>query len=114
MIDAANYREVTQQFEALKNELECYSEELAKLPYAVALTRIDAITVEEANEKMKEFLDALKLQPNNGLNKYSADENYLGYMSNEKVNPLFVMSISSVSKVNIQPLIFALADIIGK
>ncbi|SFP43876.1 GTPase ObgE [Hydrogenimonas thermophila] len=114
MIDAANYREVSQQFEALQNELERYSEELAKRPYAIALTRIDAITVEEANEKMKELLDALKLQPNNGLNKYSADENYLGYMSDEKVNPLFVMPISSVSKVNIQPLIFALADIIGK
>jgi len=114
MIDAANYREVAQQFEALKNELEHYSEELAKRPYAIALTRIDAITVEEANEKMKELLDTLKLKPNDGLKQYGADENYLGYMSDEKVNPFFVMPISSVSKVNIQPLIFALADVMGK
>jgi len=114
MIDAANYRAVAQQFEALKNELERYSEELAKRPYAIALTRIDAITVEEANEKMQELLNALKLKPNDGLKQYGADENYLGYMSDEKVNPFFVMPISSVSKVNIQPLIFALADVIGK
>jgi len=114
MIDAANYREVSKQFEALQNELECYSEELAKRPYAIALTRIDAITVEEANEKMKDLLNALKLNPNDGLKQYGADENFVGYMSDEKVNPLFVMPISSVSKVNIQPLIFALSDVMGK
>jgi len=114
MIDAANYRAVAQQFEALKNELERYSEELAKRPYAIALTRIDAITVEEANEKMQELFAALKLKPNDGLKQYGADENYVGYVSNEKVNPFFVMPISSVSKVNIQPLIFTLADVMGK
>jgi len=114
MIDAANYRAVAQQFEALKNELERYSEELAKRPYAIALTRIDAITVEEANEKMQELFAALKLKPNDGLKQYGADENYVGYVSNEKVNPFFVMPISSVSKVNIKPLIFTLADVMGK
>ena len=114
MIDAANYRAVAQQFEALKNELEHYSEELAKRPYAIALTRIDAITVKEANEKMQELFAALKLKPNDGLKQYGADENYVGYVGNEKVNPFFVMPISSVSKVNIQPLIFALADVMGK
>jgi GTP-binding protein len=114
MIDSANYREVTQQFESLQNELEHYSKELAKRPYAIAMTRIDAISVEEANEKMKDLLNALNLKPNSGLHKYGVDKSYLGYMSEEKVNPLFVMPISSVSKTNIQPLVFALADVIGK
>jgi len=114
MIDAANYREVAQQYEALKNELERYSEELAKRPYAIALTRIDAITPEEANTKMEELLETLGLKANDGLKKYGVDESYQGYLSEEKSNPLFVMPISSVAKVNIQPLIFVLSDIMGK
>jgi len=79
MIDAANYRDVAQQYVALKNELERYSEELAKRPYAIALTRIDAIMPEEANAKMGELLDTLGLKANDGLAQYGIDESYLGY-----------------------------------
>ena len=114
MIDAANYREVAQQFEALKNELECYSEELAKRPYAIALTRVDAIGIQEVNEKMRGLLGILKLKPNDGLGKFGVDNSYLSFLSEAKVNPLFCMPISSVSKVNIRTLVFALADVMGK
>jgi len=113
MIDAANYREVGDQFAALKTEIARYSAELAGRPYAVALTRVDAVGAEEANEKMARLLESMGLCPNEGLKAYGADENYLGFKSEEN-DPRFVMAISSVSQINIRPLIFALADILGK
>ena len=42
------------------------------------------------------------------------DENYISYGSEEKSNPHFVMPISAVAKINIRPLIFALADVMEK
>jgi GTP-binding protein len=114
MIDAANYREVTEQFEALQSELQRYSAELASRPYAIALTRIDAIDAEQVNEKMWELLKSIGLAPNEVLRKYGVDETYISYGSEEKRNPHFVMPISAVARINIKPLIFALADVMEK
>jgi len=114
IVDVANYRTIDQQFKVLKNEIKRYSEKLAKRSYAIALSRVDTVTAKDANEKIQELLDTLHLKPNDKLNQYNADKNYLSYMSDKKTNPLFVMAISSVSKVNIRTLIFALADVLGK
>ncbi|WP_456485531.1 GTPase ObgE [Hydrogenimonas sp.] len=114
MIDAANYRDVVEQFEALHNELQNYSQALAERPFAVALTRIDAITPEEANEKMGALMDTLGCSANDGLAKFGADEAYLGSYNESETNPRFVMPISSVTGTNIKPLIFALADVMNK
>jgi len=114
MIDVANYRKATCQFKALKNELKRYSEELAKRSYAIALTRIDAIGIQETNKNTKEVLDLFKLKPNDGLKKFYVDDNYLSFLNETKTNPFFCIPISSISKINIRTLIFALADAIGK
>ena len=114
MIDAANYREVTDQFEALQKEVARYSEALAKRPFAIALSRIDALDEEKVNEKMWALLESIGLKPNDGLKKYGADERYIGYADEEGKDPRFVMPISSVSRINIQPLIYALAEILEK
>ncbi len=118
MIDAANYREVAHQYEALKLELERYSSELAKRPFAVALTRIDALQEEEVNEKMEQLLESLGLSPNSALDAYGCDESYLGYARDEAADdesgPLFVMPISSIAGINMKALVFALSDFMGK
>ncbi|MCF6201919.1 MAG: 50S ribosome-binding GTPase, partial [Hydrogenimonas sp.] len=116
MVDAANYREVSHQFEALRDELRRYSEELASRPFAIVLTRVDAIKKEEANLKMEEILQGLELTPNDGLAQFGADSSYKGYLAHDhNVNgPLFAMSISSVARVNIKPLIYALGNIVEK
>ncbi len=118
MIDAANYREVAHQYEALKQELERYSTELAKRPFAVALTRIDALQEDEVNEKMRQLLASLGLSSNDALSVYGCDERYLSYGAGEaddkKSGPLFVMPISSIAGTNMKALVFALSDIVGK
>ncbi len=114
MIDAANYRDVVQQYEALHHELHSYSEALAARPFAVALTRIDAITPEEANEKIEALMGALGCRPNDGLSAFGADESYLSCRNESEKNARFIMPISSVTGTNIKPLIFALADVMGK
>ncbi len=114
MIDAANYREVGHQYEALKRELERYSDKLAKRPFAVALTRIDALPEDEVNEKMERLLESLGLEKNGGLKAYGSDERYIGYAAGDREGPLFVMAISSIAGVNMKSLVFALSDVMGK
>ncbi|WP_300366162.1 GTPase ObgE [Hydrogenimonas sp.] len=114
MIDVANYRDVTEQFASLQKELERYSSELATRPFAIALTRIDALDAEQVNEKMWELLQSLDLVANDVLKKYGVEPDYISYGSEEKSNPHFVMPISAIAKINIKPLIFALADVMEK
>ena len=114
MIDVANYRDVTEQFSALQRELERYSTELSKRPFAIALTRIDALDQEQVNEKIWTLLKSLGLVPNEELKKYGVSGDYIGYGSMDKTNPHFVLPISAIAKINIKPLIFALADVMEK
>ncbi len=115
MVDAANYRDVTHQYDALKKELERYSEELASRPFAIALTRVDAITKDEANQKMQQILDMVGVAANRGLEEFGADMEYIGYLGKRgEGGPLFAMSISSVAKVNIKPLVFVLGAMMEK
>ncbi|WP_353663177.1 GTPase ObgE [Hydrogenimonas sp. SS33] len=114
MIDAANYRDVTEQFSALREEVKRYSRELSTRPFAIAVTRIDALEKEAVNEKIWALLKSLDLAPNEELRKYGVDESVISYGSAEKSNPHFVMPISAVARINVQPLVFALADVLEK
>ncbi len=114
MIDAANYRDVTTQLKTLEKEVARYSGELAARPYAIAMTRIDALERETVNEKMWELLRSLGLEANDVLRKYGVAEEYISYGTEEGGNPHFVMPISSVAKINLKPLVFALADVMEK
>ncbi len=119
MIDASNYREMKYQYETLLVELKRYSETLATRKHAIAITKIDALSSDEVNEKTAQFLSDIGLESNKTLAKYKADSNYLnyGFQTDFGVDlpakaPLFVLPISSVAHLNTEALRYALADFV--
>ena len=117
LIDATNYREMKYQYEILKEELARYSSELATRPHAVAITKIDALSPKEVNEKTEGFLADLGLSPNGTLEKWTADPAFDSYgqlreeWEKYDVNvPVFVLPISAVAQTNTEALRYALAE----
>jgi GTP-binding protein len=110
MVDLVNYRELEVQYDALRVELERFSEQMIGKKYAIALTRVDAISDEEANEKITNFLNHLSLVSNQQY------DNLLGYEQDienyEQNQPFAVVPISSVSHRNIDPLKYLLHTVI--
>jgi GTP-binding protein len=115
MIDMTNYRDIQTQYEDLKIELKKYSEKLSGSNYAIALTKIDAIEDEELNGMMEMFLEVLELNKNRN-SKYQFDEALDMYIQDieeyDNTKPFMVVPISSVSRRNIEPLRYALYDLI--
>ena len=120
MIDASNYREMKYQYETLLVELNRYSETLATRKHAIVITKIDALTKEEANRLTKNFLDDIGLESNGRLNTYNVSKDYMSYgfeddfgvdLPTEK--PLFVLPISSVAHINTLALSYTLFKFIG-
>ena len=118
MVDLANYRDLKEQYYTLKQELRKFSEKLALRDYAIALTRCDTLSPEETNEKVDQFLKLLGLEANKLADKYKVREDLHTYCQDvherERALPFFVMPISSVSKINIDPIKYALSDVITK
>ena len=121
MIDIANYREMMEQFETLKVELEKYSEKLHGRSFAIALTRSDALLQEEAVEKTAGFIEALGLKA--GVkSKFGFEETFPFYEQDDEggtvaydtTKPLFIAPISSVMHTNIDGLRYALNDLVKK
>ena len=119
MIDATNYRDMTYQFNALKEEISKYSQKLSKRAYAIAITKIDALPNEELNLKIKEFLNSLNLEPNKNALKYKAKEDLLSFAQDKEdwedldfSKPAFVLPISAVARVNLEPLKYMLYDLV--
>ena len=118
MIDLANYRTLEEQYDILKKELENFSDKLAQRRYAIALTRVDSLEKDEANKKIDDFLKHLNLSKNKD-SKYHFDDSYNGfYQSNDVLEggydeskPYFVAPISSVARINIEPLKYALSEV---
>lgn len=115
MVDISSYKEPINQYKTLKKELLKYSEILSKRSYAIALTKIDALLPEETNEKIEKFLEDIKIE-SGGENIYGLDENYLYFLQDRedfnKEKPYFVFPISAVANININPLKFALFDLV--
>ncbi|WP_281950545.1 GTPase ObgE [Nitrosophilus kaiyonis] len=115
MIDISSYRDPITQYKTLKKELNKFSEVLSKRSYAIALTKIDALSLEEANEKISKFLESLKLKQNSE-NRYGLDKNYRYFLQKKDdidiEKPYFVFPISAVSNINIKPLSYALYDLV--
>ncbi len=116
LIDASNYREMRYQYEILQEEVQRYSAELATRNHAIAITKIDALPIEEVNHLTETFLEAIGLKANRVLKKYKVDENYLSYgfekeewEKQDALKPGFVLPVSSVGQFNIEPLRYALA-----
>lgn len=75
MVDIANYRDVEDQFRTLQLEVKNFSESLSNRGYAIALTRSDALSVEEVQEKTSAFIKLLGLNENkNGKHFGFADD----------------------------------------
>ena len=117
MIDATNYREMKYQYEILQEEVKRYSDELAGRNHAIAITKIDALSVDEVNLLTEIFLEDIGLKPNSELKKYKAGEQYLSYGFKRddwdefpENEPSFVLPISSVGQFNTEVLRYALAD----
>ena len=117
MIDATNYREMKYQYEILQEEVHRYSSELAGRNHAIAITKIDALSVDEVNLLTEIFLEDIGLKANTVLKKYKADMNYLSYGYEREAwdaypegEAGFVLPISSVGQFNTEALRYALAD----
>ena len=117
MIDIASFRDPLMQYKTLKKELANFSPKLAARDFAIALTKVDALDLQEANEKIEHFLQALGLEPADN-NRYGLDERYSYYLqeleSFDAAKPYFVFGISAVAKINIEPLKYALFDLVKK
>ena len=119
MIDAANYREMKYQYETLLVELTRYSETLATRKHAIAITKIDSLSVDEVNALTETFLNDINLEANKTLSQYKAKEEYISYgfekdfgVKLPEKEPLFVLPISSVAHINTEALRYALGDFI--
>ncbi len=119
MIDATNYREMVYQFTALKEEIAKYSSKLSKRAFAIAITKIDVLLDDKLNSKIEEFLNSIELKPNSGAKKYNAKESLLSFVQIQEEweeldfsKPLFVLPISAVARVNLDPLKYMLFDLI--
>ncbi|WP_456427792.1 GTPase ObgE [Nitratifractor sp.] len=120
MLDATNYRTMRYQYETLKEELRRYSEELASRPFAVAITKIDALDDNAIDEKTEELLEVLGLEANEGMSgRFDADEKLLSYADPSESweeplaqKPVFVLPFSSVSGRNLDALRFGLGAMV--
>lgn len=119
MVDLASYRDLKEQIEVLKDEISSFSQKMGESNYAIALTRVDIVPPEELQELVLDFLELLGLQRNKG-SKFDFDseipyfiqdtsDDTLGYDSKL---PYFVVPISSASSKNIEPLKYALFNLV--
>jgi GTP-binding protein len=117
MIDLSNYRDIYEQYTTLKKELDKYSSTLSLRAYAIALSKSDALADDELDTMIKEFFSKITIEANQDT-KYKFDTNYDYYVQNDEIGridyslPYFIAHISSVSKANLEPLKFALLDLV--
>ncbi|WP_457561250.1 GTPase ObgE [Caminibacter sp.] len=103
VIDLASFRDPVYQFKTLQKELKKYSEKLAARPYAIALNKVDV-----ASDKAEEFFE--KININKTECKYGASPEYPCYFEKNS----FVLPISAASRINLDALKFALADMVER
>ncbi|MCH9813365.1 MAG: GTPase ObgE [Epsilonproteobacteria bacterium] len=121
MLDIANYRTLEEQYDTLKLELKNFSELMQTRNFAIALTRMDSVLEEEAQEKIATFVDHVGLEAGKHNNIYHFDETYDTYVqpldefvSYDAQKPFFIVPISSMSHLNIKPVTFALMEAVKR
>ncbi len=119
MVDLANYRDLKEQIETLKDEISSFSEKLGSSKYAIALTRVDVIPPDEIGELVNGFLELLGLEQTQ-INEFNFDpsmpfyvqessDETLGY---DREKPYLVAPISSATNKNIEALKYALFNLV--
>jgi len=119
MVDLGNYRDLKEQIEVLREEISSFSELLGQSKFAIALTRCDVIAPDEIAGLVQDFLKLLHLEPsqNSELNFDSSMPFYIQDSPNEELGynkeiPYFVAPISSATHKNIEPLKYALFNLV--
>lgn len=112
MLDVSSYRSLEEQYLVLKKEVENFSSNLAKREFAVALTRCDTQDAETINQKVQEVLDLVELEKNIGKNSQNYEYFVQDIYERDRAKPFFVIPISSIAKINIDKLNYALADVV--
>ena len=117
MIDMANYREMLDQYNVLKEEVLNFSPELSTRRFAIALTKTDSFDTDTINEKTNKFVKDIGLTTNKNM-KFKLEEDF-DYFMQDSNNPtfeynnelpFFVVPISSVTHRNTQQLKYILYD----
>ena len=119
MVDLGNYRDLKEQIEVLKAEIASFSDVLASSKFAIALTRVDIVPPEDVNVLVSEFLELLGLEQSN-KNEFGFDESlpfYVQDSADEELGfdiekPYLVAPISSATSKNIEPLKYALFNLV--
>ncbi len=118
MLDIANYRTLEEQYDVLKKELQNFSETLGDRSFAIALTRVDTLDEDSANEKIENFLEYISFKNDKKDNLYKFNTNYQALVqdidSYNRKDPFFVVPISSVTHLNINPLKYALLEAVNE
>jgi len=120
MIDLASYRDLKEQIDVLREEVASFSQKLGTSKYAIALTRSDIVPQEDITDLVSGFIEMLGLEASaksefefdSSLPYFiqkSADET-LGY---EREKPYFIVPISSATSINIEPLKYALFNLVS-
>ncbi len=119
MVDLASYRDLKEQIEVLKDEVASFSEKFETSKYAIALTRADIVPLEDIENLVTNFIKMSGVTPSKQSEfdfdtalpyfiQQSADET-LGF---EREKPYFIAPISSATHKNIDPLKYALFNLV--
>ena len=118
VIDVANYRTMIDQYNVLKEEVAKFSQELSKRNYAIALSKIDGYLGENLEEDIKKFIDDIGLEVTKSSEEFKIETDYPYFIQNliysrfDNSKPYFVLPISSLTRLNLKPLIFALYNLL--
>lgn len=103
VLDCANYRTLTEQYQNLRVELERFSAELSTRPFGIALSKIDI--AQDLPQSIDEFLKNLGLPRIEYEGSVYASESIRGELELEKShNTLFVLPLSSALGTNLSTL----------
>lgn len=118
MIDLGSYHELEHQYKTLKKELLAFSALLAERNYAIALTRADTMSSEEAVEKTDLFLKLLGLAPTK-KSRFGFTSDYPVYEQEsfdvgfyDQKLPAFIVPISSATSLNVKAITYALYQMV--
>lgn len=100
VLDVINYRDLKEQFNSLKKEVENFSLNLAKSKFAIAISKIDAC--ENLEETYNKFLKDFNFAKKQSIDEYDKDL------------PYFVLPISSATNEGIKELKFAILELLNE
>ena len=118
VIDVANYRTMIDQYNVLKEEVAKFSTELSTRNYAIVLSKIDGYLGENLEEDIEKFIKDVGLEVTTSSEEFKLEGDYPYFIQNliytrfDNSKPYFILPISSLTKLNLKPLVFALYNLL--